>query len=463
MPLRGRPAKGYVTLRFTGQIKIPDLDSPGVPASVVLDGKQVELFVEGESLGRWSLVDVRAERLISSAFSLKLSGEEVTFIADQPTEFAYGGVDEMANVWARHRTMRLPRRIIANSISRRGTKPSRIADLREAIEETLTGVSPTALAYGRAPARKETSGVASLRDTSTGRKREEADIDGETPAEAREPAEGRATAPDPEPAPAPRSQVEPAPASADVPAGTTEPTGEDEHERRDPVPDSPDTPDVVFAEPDPEFMSAAPETDSVFKDSVPWAKREEDEAEEEPEPEHQPSPPAPASAEEPSAPPADHFTKPEPPPAAPPSPEAPDASVPWIAPQSPDPIKRSELAEPARPAASEEGPPSDDRTHLVNLGAFEDRGDPGEADSRRESEPAPIEPDTDEAIEPDTDEAEVQPLAPASARGGLVGAVRSAFVRNRVEHTHEYVEAPGGLGIKRQICAECGHISIGVE
>jgi hypothetical protein len=54
-------------------------------------------------------------------------------------------------------------------------------------------------------------------------------------------------------------------------------------------------------------------------------------------------------------------------------------------------------------------------------------------------------------------------MATAAAKGGIMGAVRSAFVRNRVEHTHVYVEAPGGLGIKRQICAECGHISIGVE
>jgi hypothetical protein len=27
---------------------------------------------------------------------------------------------------------------------------------------------------------------------------------------------------------------------------------------------------------------------------------------------------------------------------------------------------------------------------------------------------------------------------------------------------HEFVEAPGGIGIVRQICAECGYISIGV-
>jgi hypothetical protein len=53
------------------------------------------------------------------------------------------------------------------------------------------------------------------------------------------------------------------------------------------------------------------------------------------------------------------------------------------------------------------------------------------------------------------------PVTPAE-RSGLLGAVRSAFARNRVAHEHEFVEAPGGIGIVRQICAECGYISIGV-
>jgi hypothetical protein len=50
----------------------------------------------------------------------------------------------------------------------------------------------------------------------------------------------------------------------------------------------------------------------------------------------------------------------------------------------------------------------------------------------------------------------------STERGGLLGAVRSAFARNRGSHEHEFVEAPGGIGIVRQICAECGYISIGV-
>jgi hypothetical protein len=51
----------------------------------------------------------------------------------------------------------------------------------------------------------------------------------------------------------------------------------------------------------------------------------------------------------------------------------------------------------------------------------------------------------------------------APERSGLLGAVRSAFARSKVTHEHQFVEAPGGIGIVRQICAECGYISIGLS
>jgi hypothetical protein len=53
--------------------------------------------------------------------------------------------------------------------------------------------------------------------------------------------------------------------------------------------------------------------------------------------------------------------------------------------------------------------------------------------------------------------------APVTDRSGIFGAVRAAFVRNRGSHEHEFVEAPGGIGITRHICNECGYISIGVS
>ncbi|HET7847066.1 MAG TPA: hypothetical protein VFL72_06195, partial [Acidimicrobiia bacterium] len=53
--------------------------------------------------------------------------------------------------------------------------------------------------------------------------------------------------------------------------------------------------------------------------------------------------------------------------------------------------------------------------------------------------------------------------APATDKSGIFGAVRAAFVRNKGSHEHEFVEAPGGIGIHRNICSECGYISIGVS
>jgi hypothetical protein len=53
--------------------------------------------------------------------------------------------------------------------------------------------------------------------------------------------------------------------------------------------------------------------------------------------------------------------------------------------------------------------------------------------------------------------------APVADRSGIFGAVRAAFVRNKGSHMHEFVEAPGGLGITRNICSECGYISLGVS
>jgi len=437
-----------------------------VPASVQLDGKQVELFVEGESLGRWSLVDVRAERLISSAFSLKLAGEEVTFIADQPTEFAYGGVEAMANVWAKHRSMRLPLRMVANSRSRQGTKPSRIPDLRDAIEETLAGTSPTALRPARLPARNEASGVASLREA---RGHTAPDIEPSVPDETVLPAEDPAARPEPQqvsPEPEPLSR----PAAAKTLADPAHSDSEETPDRRDPVPDSPDTPDAFLAEKKTEQVSPPPGTDSVFKQSVPWATSEEAETEDPPAeasvpPRAEPEVPAPVVAESPVPDQAEAATEVE---QAPEPAEAPEpavsqpGSVPWLAPPADDPPAE---AAGRSPEPSPEPPPEDaqevepirEPEFVVDLGVFENRGE----DDRREDDRGHDEVEAVPAVADDDDAS--QPMVATAARGGIMGAVRSAFVRNRVEHTHVYVEAPGGLGIKRQICAECGHISIGME
>ncbi|MBW3666088.1 MAG: hypothetical protein KY394_00695 [Actinobacteria bacterium] len=124
-------------MRFPGQIRLPDIDHPAIPATFVVDDAQAEIFLDEESLGRWSLYDVHARRLVSSAFEVDLGDEEIVFLADDPIDFAYQGVEHMAKAWARFKAMRLPRRMISVSMSRRDTAPSRIGELRTLMEENL--------------------------------------------------------------------------------------------------------------------------------------------------------------------------------------------------------------------------------------------------------------------------------------------------------------------------------------
>ena len=124
-------------MRFTGQVRIPEVDHPGIPATILIEENQVEILLDGEGLGRWSLYDVHARRLVSAAFQLELDGEEITFVADEPIDFAYRGVDHMAEAWARIKAMRAIPRSMAVKKSRVGTKPSRIAELRHVMEVNL--------------------------------------------------------------------------------------------------------------------------------------------------------------------------------------------------------------------------------------------------------------------------------------------------------------------------------------
>ncbi|MCZ6518497.1 MAG: hypothetical protein O6853_01755, partial [Actinobacteria bacterium] len=45
-------------------------------------------------------------------------------------------------------------------------------------------------------------------------------------------------------------------------------------------------------------------------------------------------------------------------------------------------------------------------------------------------------------------------------KSGIMGAVKSAFSRRGRNHVHQLVEAPGGIGIDRFICEDCGFVSI---
>lgn len=446
-------------MKFTGQVRVPEIDHPGVPATILIDGDQAEVFLEGESLGRWSLFDVQAERLVSSAFSLSLNDEEITFIADEPVDFAYKGVDHMADAWARFKSMSVPRRVVAVGRSRRGTQPSRIGELREAMLKNLE-------AAGRGPTRLDPIDTAPVMPVQ------------DAPA----PAEVEPVKRTPTPHPYRRSQTEAASAPVEAAGSVAPPSpsklrpgagllaaraGRSEVPPPEPEPvlETPAIaePEPVFAppekaEPAPEAVFAPPEkaepAEPVFappETAVPSLRSPWDEPPVDDEsgtsdqvPDHElRSVSQPVAGLPPTG--ADEATEPPRAGASAVS-DATDEDEPAAAQVVP------ELVEELLSTSSDEGGEEGARDLVVDLGRFE---------GRRRSDAAP-------SSDPPAPSAPREPALAvaspdASERGGLLGAVRSAFVRNKVAHAHEFVEAPGGIGIVRQICAECGYISIGLS
>jgi hypothetical protein len=114
------------------------------------------------------------------------------------------------------------------------------------------------------------------------------------------------------------------------------------------------------------------------------------------------------------------------------------------------PAEVPELVKELLSTSTDEGGEEGARDLMVDLGQFEARGRRG---------PEPVEPPISSSFPKEP----AMAAAVAPDRSGLLGAVRSAFARNKVAHEHQFVEAPGGIGIVRQICAECGYISIGLS
>jgi hypothetical protein len=405
-------------VKFTGQVRLPEIDHPGVPATILVEDDQIEVFLEGESLGRWSLNDVHASRLVSAAFSLALAGEEITFIADEPVDFAYKGVDHMAEVWARYRSMTVPRRMVAVGRSRRGTVPSRIEELRLAMLQNLetTGRRTARLA----PVEVAAAAPASVIERWPRSVPEPADV---RPVEEAAPPPPGPHRPAPTPAPKPDEEAPTAPPrprlrpGAGLFARTMSPDAEPV---MDPSPVFAPAPGVVEdGHPSPWDEPPAPVTPRVRAPFTPQVP---------------PSDP-------PSTSPVDPDPVPLPEAAPEPAARADDSPVP--------PAQVPELIKELLSTSSDEGEGEGARDLVVDLGHYEG--------GRR------VIPDPEPPALPKQPALTGAPSVETTERSGLFGAVRSAFARNKVVHEHEFVEAPGGIGIVRQICAECGYISIGVS
>jgi hypothetical protein len=466
----GRDAEGDgVRVKFTGQVRVPEVDHPGVPATIVVEEGQTEVFLEGESLGRWSLFDVRAARLVSSAFSLSLDGEEITFIADEPVDFAYKGVDHMAGVWARYKSMTIPRRVVAVGRSRRGTIPSRIPELREAMLLNLQTA-------GRGASRLATMDVTTTPpdEPSAWTKRIDAysnvpepldtepydtepidtgSVDAE-PVELETVAEHDDVASDPDDVP-----------SAEHPTETLMVETLDVSAF---APEIESPPDPIAIE-DSELGIRAPlrPGPGLIPRRVERPRAEEvttpfwDEAWDEPPIEEEPYDDLPPDADAFLA--RGHLTE-EVTEESPEESDGPDIEAMELVTEEDHPIFAEEAplaplpaipVEMAETAVEESAPAA-----IEELWAVSASGGAVKHEVLVDLDHLHV--DETASLEPDLELLFAGAPAPEGEKSGLLGAVRSAFARNKTSHEHEFVEAPGGIGIVRQICAECGYISIGV-
>lgn len=444
-------------MRFTGQIRIPEIDHPGVPATILVEEDQLEILLEGESLGRWSTVDIEARRLVSAAFQLMLEGEEITFIADDPIAFAYQGVDHLVEAKERIESLGAIKRSRAIRKSRDGVKPSRIVELREAIEENLAAeavpaprmpepAEPVAAAPAPEPVAPPVAGsspeerrleeewrrleefrrdleekdarrieafrieVSRLeserweleRIESERRRRFEAEMNRLAELMGRlEELAARVTA---------DADLE------DIRAGIAEM----ERARAELS--------VAEAERIAESERQLAALEAMLDDVIPMIT------------------PEPVSTVTTASEP---MVEPEPMPVAEPEPIVAGAEP--VAVAEPEPMVEPE------PVKAESPPVPEPVREPVPLA-------PVEHEPVAVAEPMP-EPDEPEVVDLDRLGEEEPELVGAAARGrgGIFGAVKAAFTRGNRNHVHDLVSAPGGLGIQRKICRECGYVSISAD
>ncbi len=452
-------------MKFPGELKFPDLDHPGVPVVFHIEGSHAEVTLEGESLGRWSLYDVRADRLVASAFQVDLAGTEVTFVADDPIDFAYRGVEYMAQTWATMKGKKLGARGIAVNRSRKDTRPSRIDEVRAAMESNLENFEPRGLAGERSvqapPVTASPAQEPASEPSDWDRRDQVAEI----------PSIGAVPAPaEPEPVPA-------------TPPAAADRTGPDilseqqrlEDERRRLEEERAELARLrAEAEQREANLFEAYRLEMQRLEEERAAMREQTAGELAGAAAVGPGPEPGAGAEEP---------------------ELEDVTEPAALTEEPDSVQH-EMLEPEPETVPEPEPPREpepvsrsvldliefEEDELAEAVAAEDAdvvaAMPDPADELPSDTPAADEPPIDEppASEPPPEAPSPTPsrapspqpqpepaLAGASReRGGLMGAVKAAFRGGPKDHEHQFIEAPGGIGITRYVCEECGYVSISV-
>ena len=412
-------------MKFAGQLKFPDLDHPGLPVMFLVEDNHASILLDGESLGRWALFDVEATRLVAKAFQVHLGGEEITFVAEEPIDFAYKGVEHMAQTWAKAKALSMPRRSVVVRKARRNTQPSRLPELRAAVIENLEA-SPAPEAV-RKPVGTVAERIAAAREAVE---------------------EARAPSPASPGIPAKVEEVAEVPAKVRLIPGPglvgslrppAEPVAEVEEVVEVPVAEVDEVVEVPVVEVEEVVEEPVVEVEEVVEEPVPVIEAWLDEDEQKPEDAEVLTPwfAGAEDSEEGSDDPIDWQYQPEPP-TEPVEPAAASAEDDEELDELPQEVK--ELI--GTPAGSDEG-------LFVDLGRYEDARDA-----------SPVDDDDTPPEEGQPAEREPVLVGTTQEKSGLLGAVRSAFVRSRAPHEHVFVDAPGGMGLTRQICADCGHISI---
>jgi hypothetical protein len=449
-------------VKFSGELKFPEIDHPGVPVQLVIDDVQLEMFIDGESLGRWSLYDVHARRLVASAFQIDLDGTEVTFVADDPIDFAYRGVEHMAETWATLKSKRMATRTIAVRKSRRDAIPSRIEDMKEAMEANLDEqAAPRQIAGEHAmpqPAvadRGNTGG--DLSDDATAGDWDRRDEPAAIPLVGdQSQAEVAAAEEISKLAAQAQSIEEEKQRLADERARFDEERRQAEQQEANRIEayrlemqrleaereelrrraaelaevakaeaEGPGPESVMTEEPVVESLPELVATEEPTVELEPVAESEPVSTDDEVEPEEVEAEPEVA---------ADLAPDVEPEPEVEPEP---------VMAEEPEP----QMAEEPEPQMAEEPEPQPAAPGVLDL---------KELEGKRMETPAPRPASTPRA------QPEPALAGAAKDRGGLMGAVKAAFRSGPKHHEHQFIEAPGGMGITRYVCEECGYVSISV-
>jgi len=396
-------------VRFKGEIRFPDIDHPGVPVTFVVEDAHAELVLDDESLGRWSLYDVHARRLISAAFQIDLAGTEITFVAADPIDFAYRGVEHMAKTWAEMEAKPFARRKLAVSKSRKGVIPSQLHELRDLMQANLAtqATRPLVGQPVMEPTRVQEPEVEKppippvIESTDTERARLAEQLAALEEEKARIADDRRKL--DEELRAAEEREVNRVEAYR-LEMKRLETERGEARRQASPAARSPRK-RRLEAEPPPEpelepiaAVEIEPEPEPVLEPIAAAEPEPQPEIEPQPEPEPEPAP------------------EPEPQPEIEPQPEP-----------EPEPATLKVL-------------------DLSNL--EEPHGEPPPPPGRV----GPLQPPPEPAL-----------AGAGRDRSGLMGAVKAAFARNGGKsHEHHFLEAPGGIGITRYVCEDCGYVSISV-